>query len=234
MEKYITDSKIINELYDMFGKLIDILNKNNINYFVDGGSLLGAVRHQSIIPWDDDIDISIIENEKTKYFLENDIKSILNQINMDIIKITGCYKIFNKNGKKIKRNKWKYYCREIKKKFKLNTRKEVFIEASKTYNKNDIEDYYEYTFPSIDIFMMFEENDKIKYIPYGNSWDNFYYLKNDLYPLKIYNFGNLNVTGPNKPHNYLSMNYGDKYMTEAYIDYDHEKETKIKKIKIKL
>ena len=38
----------------------DILTDNNIKYFLQGGSLLGALRHSRPIPWDDDIDISIL------------------------------------------------------------------------------------------------------------------------------------------------------------------------------
>ena len=69
--------KEVDALYETLGSIVNALNKLGVDYIVTGGSLLGAIRQNSILFCDDDIDIAVIDDkdgssyEKIRQNLQN-------------------------------------------------------------------------------------------------------------------------------------------------------------------
>ena len=54
-------------LYIELLRFVDnVCKKHDIDYWLEGGTLIGAVRHGGFIPWDDDIDLSIMRKDYEK------------------------------------------------------------------------------------------------------------------------------------------------------------------------
>jgi len=108
----------------------NIIKKNNItNYFLGGGSLIGAIRTCGMLPYDDDIDI---------YMQDIELELLFNNFNssfIKIIKFDGYYKVFYLKNKKIKNYKWSWPFIDIFP-YQISKNKIIFQEKKKNININ--------------------------------------------------------------------------------------------------
>ena len=62
-----TKEEIRKSLLSMYLEIERICQKHKLKYFVTGGAVIGAIRHQGFIPWDDDLDIALPREDYEKF-----------------------------------------------------------------------------------------------------------------------------------------------------------------------
>ena len=126
-----------------FLKICELLNKLDINYFLVTGVLLGAIRENDFIPWDWDVELSVLSDEVAEKFdlLIDEIKTSgftiekyykeLSTLKIDFVgklpKETTAYTINGWNHDKIKNIFWRRTYK-IPDHFLLNMKKIHFFE----------------------------------------------------------------------------------------------------------
>lgn len=186
---------VVKLLYQLLYDTHNILQDNGLNYWVDGGSFLGTIRHGGIIPWDDDIDIGIMQPDVNKFLsLRNQFK----KCGYSISKVFFGYKIF--------------------------------------YSDRELIDDENFSFPFIDVFPFKKIGNKYRLgiKAARDIWPKESWYEDEIFPLKMYDFGDFKVLGPNTYKNYFKNLYGDDWNRVGYVEYDHEVLEEVEKVKVQL
>ncbi len=78
--KYLSLEQLQKAEYEILKSTVRFFEENDINYMLAFGTLLGAVRHNGFIPWDDDIDLLVDRKDYEKLKQLAALKKCLIQI----------------------------------------------------------------------------------------------------------------------------------------------------------
>ena len=67
------------KMVEILGAIDEICTRHDIKWWLCYGTMLGAVRHNGFIPWDDDCDIAMLR-EDYEYFIEFAKKELFSRI----------------------------------------------------------------------------------------------------------------------------------------------------------
>ena len=87
-------------ILEIMKEVIKVCENNNITYYCQAGTVLGAIRHNGFIPWDDDADI-IIPNDQIDKFVICCSKELPEKFHCDFYKFDdSSYRLFPRVGYK--------------------------------------------------------------------------------------------------------------------------------------
>ena len=200
-----------------FIKAINILNSNRVKYWVCNGTALGLIRDKSLIPWDPDIDIGILENEKYRKIIPKILKKGgFKEIKKTFLKNDGMLKFVKDGGREVDIN---FYQIDKNKKtifvkwyIPRNLLMKIIdaLSFAKTYKGN----FYQL----INIFSFSEKFflyiKKILVLS-GSFYSHAGYSHNKkyAYEIKKYNFCGLKIFIPSDFNSYLKDLYGENWKT---------------------
>lgn len=221
-------------MLEMMQYIDKICRDNDIDYWLDSGTLLGAVRHNGFIPWDDDVDICIqLKDEKRlkkairsnphvffvlqdhntdknhwrRWFTIRDLGSeyIQDSVFHNMQKFKGLQVDIFLFEDCVSHPLWKVSSIMYQIKLRLVQRQWTFLAEIFRHTEVAINDFFRF----FSRLFAIHKNDLHKV--YGQVFDH-YVPKDVVFPLRDYNFEGCKFKGPNDFDYYLREYYGVNYM----------------------
>lgn len=88
--------KVHKLLYQMLRDLVMCLALHDVKYAAVNGTLIGAVRHKGIIPWDDDVDLAVLDVDEVKLL---QLRKPLEELGLRMVRSWIGYRVFSPLGR---------------------------------------------------------------------------------------------------------------------------------------
>ncbi len=217
---------------------------NNLSYWLEYGTLLGAVRHKGYIPWDDDIDVSMTREDYDKFIEIFEKKSPNTKLKLNYGKNnSGLFllKLMRKDSDLLFIDIFPSdFCKKhATKEEKIKTKEEAKLLRKEFIKNIDIEnmsgrELYEEYIKFKKQHAIFEKRDANKEqdimygIEYGSFKDNFVQNYDVVFPLKEYDFEGYKFFCVNNADTRLKETYGENYMDyPSKLRWGHSKYIKL-------
>ncbi len=180
-------------LCHLMSQVDNLLKKHKIDYWIIGGTCLGAVRHKGMIPWDDDVDIAIIKEDEAN--LKSDaMKEDLRHLGLQLRWIHSFgYKIVPTNTP-------------------LET---VKFFVPKYFPFIDIFIMKKTSTPEGRTRIIFDRN--VAHSHLSKEW----FYEDEVFPTKKMKFGSFTFQGPCQSEEYLTRTYGKDWADRACYEGRH-------------
>lgn len=242
-EGQIRDIQLAN--LELLKELDYVCKENNLKYWLDGGTLLGAVRHKGFIPWDDDIDTAMLRDDYEKVieafkkssrnpdifasFHRNNLESSLYFIK---IKHKKCPHLF------VDIFPFDTYGEKLSDEEQINTSKYIKEKC------NNIKQHCFFNIIENDVLKMLlnnlqkeilktntniEHSDFVWGVDFNHSWKNWFTRYDVVFPLKTIEFENTQFPCINNPDAYLKRLYGNYMGYPNKIGFGHSLYAKLDK-----